>query len=82
MTSCPGPLTVKPPPARIFEIAFFEVNFAPEHSHFAQPSPQVLLDSNFTLVPYGSSMESFRLSEALEAGSIPITVAHPFYDLL
>ena len=41
---------------------------------------QVLLNSSFTLCPQGHNPETFRIFEAIEAGSIPIVVLDEFYQ--
>ena len=41
---------------------------------------RALLESVFTLTPAGRNPESFRLYEAIEAGSIPIMVYHDLHQ--
>ena len=43
---------------------------------------QVLADSSFTLCPGGGNSETYRISEALEAGSIPVLESDEVFEII
>jgi hypothetical protein len=43
---------------------------------------QVLADSSFTLCPGGGNFETYRISEALEAGSIPVLESDEVFEII